>query len=519
MCYDKMLARTGSFTAGKLVLVSIVHWLFSYKFLASGRANYTLANNHFIKIIIMPVNKNTRSERSMDDDDIYTTTDTDRRDMKGVNLSDDDDLSIPTSTFTDELFSSTKDEDEEMENGVRKLPLATGTRRRPRSFCCICQRVVTPFLVILFLVIFCICYFGDSSVLEGIIPGTDMLFATEDLGEQFVWQRSNVDGGLTLKIVNALDTEWYTYFDVAVYDWDNGSPDALTLSSEVASAPDPDCAMIEGVLKICNGDYGNTGWMGINEVLKFENGIAGSVGKMNDYFFGSSLNDHAKRQYTMCHEMGHGFGLPHTDTTLWNRNTGNCLDYTNRPKKNMRPGQINYDRLVAVYGTVGNTTAPSGSNAAPTGSPNDNSSNTANNDNTNISTNAPVSNDDDTGDNQQGSTGGNNGAGGPNNEKNDDNNNPDDKNNRSRRDLSSIPQSFQPIPADVTEQLRQIREEYHQMTTTTTTTTVEHSNIRRYLTATSSVGSSNDQHKNNADHYEIDLGSGYTVQIALIHAF
>lgn len=443
------------------------------------------------------------SERSIDDDDIYTTTGKDVRnlsDMKDVNLSDDD-LSIPTSTFTDELFSSTRDEDEAMENGVRKLPSTTG-RRRKRSFCCICQRVVTPICVILFATIFAIFYFGNTSKLEGIIPGSNMLFDSEDLGEQFVWKRSNVDGGLTLNIVNALDTEWYTYFDVAVSDWDNGSPDALTLSSEVANAPDPDCAMIEGVLKMCNGDYGNTGWMGINEVLKFQDEIAGSTGKMNDYFFkSSSFGDHAKRQYTMCHEMGHGFGLPHTDTTMWNRNTGNCLDYTNRPKKNMRPGQINYDRLAKVYGTVGNTTA-SGSNTASTGS---SSSNNANSGSNNISTNPPASDDDGNNDDQQGNSG-SNGGGGQSNGMNNNGNNKNNKNNGGRRDLSSGPPSSRPTPASVLEQIRQIREEYHAVT--------PNNSNRRYLFASSVL---NNDHNSNS-HYEIDLGSGYTLKLHFLNA-
>lgn len=445
-------------------------------------------------------NRITQSERSMDDDDIYTTADCDLKEMKDVNISDDD-LSIPTSTFTEELFSSTKDEeDDEMENGVRKLPTP---HRRRRSFCCICQRVVTPLFFLFFVTLFLIYFFGDSAKIQASIPGADWLFASEALGEQYVWKGYNDgDGGLTLNIINALDTEWHTYFDVAVSDWDNGSPDALTLSSEVASAPDPDCTMVEGVLKMCNSNYGNTDWMGINEVLEFEGEIAASIGRMNDHFFSSAFGDHAKRQYTMCHEMGHGFGLPHTDTAMYNRNTGNCLDYTNRPKKNMRPGQVNYDRLVAVYGTVDNTTTTSsqGNTATPSGSPNSNS-NTANDDNTNIS-------DDSTGNNAQGNNGNtddqNNGGQnkGDQNSKNNLNKDNNKNNGNRRRQLSDIPLTSQQrtIPSFVLEQLQEIRQEYH--------TTTEVSN-RRYLISSSS--SSITGHLE--DHYKIDLGSGYTIHL------
>jgi hypothetical protein len=413
-------------------------------------------------------NINRKQETSIYDDDIYTTADDD---MKEVKLSATDDQSVPSSTYTAELFSST--DDDGMENGVRKLP----TKRPKRSFCCICQRVVTPMILLAVIIIFLIYFFGDSTKLQGLIPGTDMLFASEDLGEQYVWRRSNTDG-LTLNIINALDTQWYTYFDTAVSDWDNGTPDALTLTSEVASAPDPDCTMVEGVLKMCNNNYGNTDWMGINEVLKYENELAGSIGMMNDHYFGSG--DGYKRQYTMCHEMGHGFGLPHTDTTMWNRNTGNCLDYTNRPRSNTRPGQINYDRLVKVYGTVGGsnttTTTDSSTSNPPTSvssNGNDDDSGTSNN----VSTNAPQSG------------GGNNGH----------NNNKQNSKNGNR----FLSNPIDKIPQYVHDRLRQLRKEY---------TNVNNGPGRRRLLRNSN---NNDHHYNN-DHYEIDLGGGYTLDVKFL---
>jgi hypothetical protein len=82
----------------------------------------------------------------------------------------------------------------------------------------------------------------------------------------------NNDGsGLDLHLINALDDFWYDYFDLAVQEWDSGSPDALTLSSEVAQA-DSECTTVDGVIKVCNGDYGETDWKGRNcAVNKFQN--------------------------------------------------------------------------------------------------------------------------------------------------------------------------------------------------------------------------------------------------------
>jgi hypothetical protein len=51
-------------------------------------------------------------------------------------------------------------------------------------------------------------------------------------------------------------------------------------------------------------------------------------------------------------KIGHGFGLPHTDENFNNADLGNCLDYTNRPSNNLRPGEYNCNRLKTMYGTV-----------------------------------------------------------------------------------------------------------------------------------------------------------------------
>lgn len=71
----------------------------------------------------------------------------------------------------------------------------------------------------------------------------------------------NDGSGLDLQLINALDTVWYSYFDLAVQEWDNGSPDSLTLTTETA-APEFDCSPVDGVMKVCNGDYGETDWKG-----------------------------------------------------------------------------------------------------------------------------------------------------------------------------------------------------------------------------------------------------------------
>jgi len=81
--------------------------------------------------------------------------------------------------------------------------------------------------------------------------------------------------------------------------------------------------------------------------------IQSSVAKMNEHYL---LNaDYDERLYTMCHELGHGYGLPHTDENFNNKDLANCLDYTNTPQNNLRPGMANCNRLLGMYGSIDGT--------------------------------------------------------------------------------------------------------------------------------------------------------------------
>jgi len=167
------------------------------------------------------------------------------------------------------------------------------------------------------------------------------------------------NGGLKLELWNALDSSWSNEYVEAVNDWNNWCDiKVLDLTSKVVEV-DHKCSQEDGVMKVCNGNYDATGWLGINEVLKLQGSgvIISSVAKMNEYYL---LNaDYDERLYTMCHELGHGYGLPHTDENFNNKDQGNCLDYTNRPSNNIRPGNANCNRLLSMYGSVDGTISAS----------------------------------------------------------------------------------------------------------------------------------------------------------------
>mmetsp|Transcript_9841 Transcript_9841/g.14973 ORF Transcript_9841/g.14973 Transcript_9841/m.14973 type:complete len:289 (-) Transcript_9841:120-986(-) len=165
--------------------------------------------------------------------------------------------------------------------------------------------------------------------------------------EQFI---ERDDGGLQLTLVNSLSDDWQEEFEVAVADW--SMSDALTLDVVVEPVDDAwdndkKCKRQDDKMVVCNGNFGDTGWVGINENEVLGGRIISSVAKMNEYYLNKADFDH--RRFTMCHEIGHGFGLPHTDENPYNKNLNDCLDYTDNPSSNVLPGEVNMIKLQEVY--------------------------------------------------------------------------------------------------------------------------------------------------------------------------
>ena len=155
--------------------------------------------------------------------------------------------------------------------------------------------------------------------------------------------------GLELTIVNAMSSDWYQYFNEAVDDWDRAP--ALKLSVEIAPV-DPDCKLIPGKLKCCNNFYGESGWSGLNESWLNDKGIiTASIAKMNETYLKGK--PYAEKRYVTCHEIGHGFGLPHRDVNVNNPNLGTCLDYTTSYASNVSPDETDFAHLENLYGKIG----------------------------------------------------------------------------------------------------------------------------------------------------------------------
>jgi chemotaxis protein histidine kinase CheA len=202
---------------------------------------------------------------------------------------------------------------------------------------------------------------GNTTVLGGPSPG----------GDAYAW--SNSGNGLTLDILNACSDDWQVFINEALANWDQGAPiDSLSFRTTRIDY-ETTCSDVTGKLKICNGNYGDTRWRGLNEVMLSprQNTIISSTARLNEYYL--SRESDAQKLYTACHELGHGFGLPHWDEDFFNRDLGNCMDYTQNPSRNSKPDESNFLYLAQLYGgrnvTADGTAASSASTSVASSVP------------------------------------------------------------------------------------------------------------------------------------------------------
>jgi hypothetical protein len=156
---------------------------------------------------------------------------------------------------------------------------------------------------------------------------------------------------------------WSTRLNNAIGDWNSpvgGWARVVALTGVAGQSSSPDCNPVVGRIEVCNGDYGQNGWLGIAQIWTgggFH--IAQATTKLNDTYFNTSQYDTAAwRQLVVCQEIAHGFGLDHQDENFNNTNLGTCMDYTSDPDgtladpdqlSNVSPNAHDFEQLVTIY--------------------------------------------------------------------------------------------------------------------------------------------------------------------------
>jgi hypothetical protein len=196
----------------------------------------------------------------------------------------------------------------------------------------------------------------------GVVVGMSTLVANHWWGH-FHWARTS--SPFTLKVGNNLSSGWSAYLDDAINDW--GASSVLDLQ-KVSGGTNSSCAPTAGRIEVCNGAYGDNGWLGIASIWTRGQHITQATTQVNDtYFITSTYNTQAWRRLVMCQEIAHDFGLDHQDETFNNANLGTCMDYTNDPDggpggfsatdpSNEHPNAHDYEQLETIYSHLDRTT-------------------------------------------------------------------------------------------------------------------------------------------------------------------
>jgi hypothetical protein len=184
------------------------------------------------------------------------------------------------------------------------------------------------------------------------------------------WARSS--NPFTLKVGDNLTTaDWKSHYRQTLSDWSKST--VLDLAA-VAGQTTKRCRPTSGRDEVCNGNYGQNGWLGLASIwlASGTKHITQGTEKMNDtYFAMARYNNAAEKEHVMCQEIGHTFGLDHQDESGASLNT--CMDYyqntSSTDTKSTTPNQHDYDELVTIYSHSDSTTTVGlASRLVPTGS-------------------------------------------------------------------------------------------------------------------------------------------------------
>lgn len=179
----------------------------------------------------------------------------------------------------------------------------------------------------------------------------------------------------TLKMGDNMTTSsWKSHLANASSDWNSpelfGATFTPLLTAIAAGQSNRNCSMVKGTTQVCNGKYGNNGWLGLATInITGGTHITQGSAKMNDtYFNTATYNNPNEKRHVVCQEIAHTFGLDHQSVDGSSQNT--CMDYFSNTGTNAtstlstRPNAHDFEELNIIYAHLDSTTTLAASTAS-----------------------------------------------------------------------------------------------------------------------------------------------------------
>lgn len=188
-------------------------------------------------------------------------------------------------------------------------------------------------------------------------------FATHSWGG-YHWARTTAQ--FTLQLGDNMTADWKPYLAQASQDWNSptlfGASSTPLLTAIVAGRSNRRCSAVAGTTQVCNGKYGNNGWLGLATIyITGGEHITQGTAKMNDTYFTTAKYNHPnEKQHVVCQEIAHTFGLDHQSTDGSSLDT--CMDYFSNTGSNAgstastHPNAHDFEELNSIYKHLDSTT-------------------------------------------------------------------------------------------------------------------------------------------------------------------
>lgn len=204
---------------------------------------------------------------------------------------------------------------------------------------------------------------NPTRVLAGVlVAGLGVWLAPADVAADHAWgyHWARTANPVALLVGDNVSPTWTGHLSDAIADWDGGGggfDDVLDLTLVAGNTNPKNCRPVAGRIETCSSRYGNTGWLGVAQIWIDRAGhISQATTKINDYYFEwPEYDSPAVRQFVVCQEVGHAFGLNHQDEVFDNFNLGSCMDYTDHPAgsggepANVAPNAHDFEELESIY--------------------------------------------------------------------------------------------------------------------------------------------------------------------------